>query len=82
MAEPQGALIGEQVSHMVDLLLAENRALKQRVAVLEKAVLDHEERLRAATEGVVQFRMWLGLASAGNGAMSLLALLRAWLGGG
>ena len=82
MAETQGALIGEQISHLVDNLRAENRVLAQRVAALEKEVLDHEERLRAATEGVVQFRFWLGLASVGNSAVSLVALLRATLGGG
>lgn len=80
--ETQGALIGEQISHLVDLLRAENRMLTQRVQALEKEVLDHEERLRSAMEGVVQFRTWLGLASAGSGAMSLLALLKAYLGGG
>ena len=82
MAEIQGALIGEQIHHLVDMLRSENRMLTQRVAALEKEVLDHEERLRIATEGVVQFRMWLGLASVGNGAVSLAALLRAFLGGG
>jgi hypothetical protein len=81
MEESQGALIGEQISHLVDLLRAENRMLTQRVAALEKDMRDHEQRLRTVNEGVVQFRMWLGLASAGNGALSLLALLQATLGG-
>ncbi len=81
MPEPQGSLIGEQISHLVDLLRLENKMLSQRLEVLEKEVADHETRIRAATEGVVQFRMWSGLASAGSSVMSLLALLRAFLGG-
>jgi hypothetical protein len=52
-----------------------------RLAQLEGAVRDHEERLREATDGVTQFKVWSGLAAGGSGLVSLAALIRAWFGG-
>lgn len=67
------------------LMEAENNRrmalLEQRVCALESAQLDHESRLRAATEGVTQFKHFAGLAGGGSGILSLIALLRAFLGG-
>ena len=75
-------LIAEQLSHVIDLLKADNRLLTHRVECLEKSVDDHETRLRSATDGVTQFKTWAGLAAGGSTLMSIIALLRAFLGGG
>ena len=81
MADNDVQLLSQQLNHMIDLLRAENRLLGQRVALLERQVQDHENRLRTATEGITQVRTWAGLASAGSGVLSLAAMLRAFLGG-
>jgi hypothetical protein len=49
-----------------------------RLSALEKSELDHEQRLRLATDGVTQFKVWSGLAAGGSGVVSLFALLRTW----
>jgi multidrug resistance efflux pump len=89
----QGAeLIAEQLRHTIDLLRAEietlqreqahQRALiEQRLANLESAADDHENRLRSVTDGVISFKVWSGLASGGSSLVSLAALLKV-LGGG
>ncbi len=75
-------LIAEQLSHVVDLLKADNRMLTMRVESLEKKAEDQEARLRTATDGVTQFKVWSGLAAGGSGLVSIIALIRAFLGGG
>ena len=47
--------------------------IENRLGYLEKKVEDHETRLRAATEGVTQFKGWFGLSLAG---LSLLSIFR------
>jgi hypothetical protein len=86
------ALLTEQLRHANNLLQARIRALEarlahqqalnhQRLAALEEQIRDHETRIRAATEGVTQFKLFSGLASGGSGLMSLVAMLKAFLGG-
>ncbi len=92
MTDEQIALIAEQMAHTLDLLRAEIDALRQeqahyrefsghRLASLEEQGRDHEQRLRQATDGVTQFKVWSGLAAGGSGFLSLAALLKAFLGG-
>lgn len=82
-------LIAEQLRHTIDLLRGEIALLRQdleherelsnrRLSMLEKANDDHESRLRSATEGVTQFRMWAGLSSGGSLIASVVALLRSF----
>ena len=75
-------LIAEQLSHVVDLLKADNKMLSMRVESLERQVTDQETRLRSATDGVTQFKVWSGLAAGGSGLVSIIALIRAFMGGG
>jgi hypothetical protein len=88
MNEDQIALITEQIKHGLDLMQAELRAMRtqqehdrqmvnQRLEELEELSRDHETRLRAATDGVVQFKVWSG----GSSLISLAALVRTFLGG-
>ena len=92
MDEHTAALLTEQLRHANALLQARIRTLEarlahtqamhdQRLALLEAQVRDHDTRLRAATEGVTQFKLFAGLASGGSGLMSLAAILKAFLGG-
>ena len=93
MEEQRLALVAEQISHALDLLRAEIEGLRsdllheralvtQRLEALETRANDQEMRLRAATDGVVQFKVWSGLTSGGSSLLSLIALLRAFLHGG
>lgn len=92
MEDKSVALLTEQLQHANHLLQAQIKALEvkvahlqamnqQRLATLEEDTRDHETRIRAATEGVTQFKLFSGLASGGSGLMSLIALLRTFLGG-
>jgi hypothetical protein len=62
-----------QVAHQDELMV-------QRLARLEEQINDHEARLRVNTEGVTQFKLFAGLASGGSGIMSLVAIIKAFLG--
>ncbi len=92
MDEKTAALLTEQLRHantllgahikMLETRLAHVQAMSdQRLLLLEAQIRDHETRLRAATEGVTQFKLFSGLASGGSGLMSLAAILKAFLGG-
>jgi hypothetical protein len=92
MDDPQTALIAEQLRHANSRLQAQLSALQaeqrhtrelcdHRLQDLEDRVSDHETRLRSATDGVTQFKMWSGLANAGSGLFSVLALLKSFLSG-
>ena len=88
----QDVLIGEQLKHMVDVMDAKldrielnqvhlKELIEHRLDYLEKQADDHEERIRAATEGVTQFKVRSGLTSAGSGILSIMALLKSFFGG-
>ena len=91
--EPKAeALLTEQLQHAIHLLEGQIRTLEarmahqqamnhQRLLILEEQIRDHESRIRTATEGVTQFKLFSGIASGGSGLMSLVAILRAFLGG-
>jgi multidrug resistance efflux pump len=92
MEDKSVALLTEQLQHANHMLQAQIKALdarvshlqamnQQRLVALEEDSRDHETRIRAATEGVTQFKLFSGLASGGSGLMSLVALLRTFLGG-
>ena len=53
---------------------------ERRITAVEKICEDHEDRLRDVTTGVTQFRFWSSVTSGGSTAMSLLALLKSFLG--
>jgi hypothetical protein len=92
MEDKSAALLTEQLSHANHLLQAQIRTLEarlahqfavthQRLAILEEQIRDHEARIRSATEGVTQFKLFSGLTSGGSSLMSLVAILKAFLGG-
>lgn len=61
--------------------LEHNRELNERrMKAIEKICEDHESRLRDVATGVTQFRFWSSVTSGGSTAMSLLALLKSFVG--
>ncbi len=89
MDENEAALVAEQIRHGLDMLRADLQAVQaahahhqalvaHRLEALETQARDHETRLRAATDGVVQFKVWSGLASGGSGLISLAALIKSF----
>lgn len=92
MEDKAAALLTEQLRHANNLMQARIKTLEarqtyqqalndQRLSRLEEQARDHETRIRAATEGVTQFKLFSGLASGGSGLMSLVALIKTFLGG-
>ncbi len=91
--DTQVALIAEQMKHAHSLLKADVDSLRQelahyreltdlRLGALEATSGDHEARLRAAADGVTQFKVYTGLMNGGSSLLALLALLKAYLFGG
>ena len=87
------ALIAEQISHALDLMKADLAAIKAegnhrqelnvfRLEALEGQGRDHETRIRSAHDGVVQFKLFSGLASGGSSILAVIALIKAFFGGG
>jgi hypothetical protein len=85
-------MIGEQLKHMVNMMDAKldrielnqlhlKEMIEHRLNYIEKQGEDHEARIRAGTEGVTQFKVRSGLTSEGSGILSILAILKYFLGG-
>lgn len=92
MDPEQMEVILERFSRATNLLRTDLRELsltlqhaielnQVRLATLEKQADDHELRLRAASEGVTQFKVWSGLTAGGSGLVSLIALIKTFWGG-
>jgi hypothetical protein len=93
MDDTQAALVAEQVKHALDLFKADLDAIRSmadhrqelsdhRLKALEENARDHETRIRLATDGVVQFKVWSGLASGGSSILAVISLIKAFFGGG
>lgn len=83
-------LTAERLARIIDQLRAEITALRvdlshandintARLNRLESETGDHETRIRAATEGVTQFKLFSGLASGSSVVMAAAAFLKAIL---
>jgi hypothetical protein len=90
--ENRAALLSEQMHHALNLMRVEIELLQtrlnhqdemnnQRLKFLESRSEDHEQRLRTATDGVTQFKVWSSLASGSSFIASIAALFKAFLGG-
>lgn len=66
------------INHQNELSEERLRALRLEVGELRKAKEDHETRIRSATEGVTQFKMFSGLANGGSGILSIIAFVRSF----
>ena len=85
----EAQLVAAQIKHAFDLMRNEIETVKalqdhykqysdHRLAQLEADVKDHEQRLRAATDGVTQFKTFHTLASGGSSFLSFLALIKSF----
>ena len=84
-----GQLVAAKLQHTIDLIRNEIEGVKKlqmhykeftdhRLKQLEDEVKDHEQRLRAATDGVTQFKTFHTLASGGSSFLSFLALIKSF----
>ena len=73
--------IEAMINHQNQISEERMRALRTEVGDLKKAKEDHETRIRSATEGVTQFKMYSGLANGGSGLLSIIALVKSFFGG-
>jgi hypothetical protein len=72
--------IEESIRHHSELEAEKTTGLRSDLAALRTAVNDHETRIRAATDGITVFKTWSGLASSGSTVMSIVALVKSFLG--
>jgi hypothetical protein len=64
----QAALDGERVT-----------AIRSELADLRESSKDHEARIRLATDGVTQFKVWSGLGSGFSGMVSIAAFIKSFI---
>lgn len=80
-------LIAEQLSHTLDLITAENNALRKELAhqrelnqhrlnQLEAQSKDFEARIRTLQDSATTFKTWSGLANGGSSILAIIAILR------
>lgn len=80
----ENRLTVSQLRHANSVLQARLRMMetqKQHIKKLAAQQADHEERLCATTEGMTQFKIISGLASGSSSLMSLVVIIKAFLGG-
>ena len=65
--------------HQKEINDLQNRLYEGQIADLKKQVEDHEARIRAATDGVTQFKTWSTLISGGSLVASIAAILKAFI---
>ena len=80
------ALIAEQLVHSLDLIRAENAAIRSQLAhdrefffhrfnALDSKYLDQESRIRNATDGVTSFKTWSLMVGGFTTIMAILAFI-------
>ncbi len=85
------ALLAEQLNHAIDLLKADLAALEtqlshstrlaeQQFREMERLTADHEQRLRAVSDGVTQLKVFASLASGSSSILSVAALIKSFFG--
>ncbi|MEN6436802.1 MAG: hypothetical protein ABFD58_13405 [Anaerolineaceae bacterium] len=91
MDETAAALLAEQLNHAIDLLKADltsletqlahtTSLLEQHLTELEHQTEDHEQRLRAVSDGVTQLKVYSSLLSGSSSILSLAALIKSFFG--
>lgn len=53
-------------------------ALEVLLKDVKTDVDDHEQRIRAATEGVTTFKVWSGLAAGGSSLVAIVSLIKSF----
>jgi chromosome segregation ATPase len=78
--EARFAQLDSDLRHHQALEAERFEQLRASLEDIRRALADQETRLRAATDGVAQFKVWASLTSGSSGLLSILALLKS-LGG-
>ena len=79
MAEEDAELLRARITHTIDLLRSENKSItslmerdrelaNHRLNALEADIEDFETRIREATKGITEFRLYMKIAGIGGGA--------------
>jgi hypothetical protein len=87
MNEENAKLVAERLGRAMDGLHAELKEIRkgqeylcaltdQRLKTLEKMAADHEDRIRRNTDGITRF----SVATGGSGLVSLVAIIKSFLG--
>jgi len=85
--DPAAELVAEKLRHTLDLIKAENDALRaelshqrelngNRLAALEKQSNDFETRIRSLQDSATTFKTWSGLANGGSSILAITAFIR------
>jgi len=80
-------LVAEKLKHHLDLIKAENDALRtelahqrelnnHRLTTLEKQGDDFENRIRTLQDSATTFKTWSGLANGGSSILAITAFIR------
>ena len=83
--DPAAELVAEKLRHTLDLIKAENDALRtelqhqrelnqHRLTALETQGKDFENRIRSLQDSATTFKTWSGLANGGSSILAILAL--------
>jgi hypothetical protein len=89
--EDDESILAEKFNRAVDSLGARleritleqvylRQILEHRLGGLEKQLEDHETRLRQLSESTTQFKTWMGASTGGATLMSIVALIKSFLG--
>ena len=87
MQDENAKLIAERIGRAMDSLHAELQEIRhgqehlcaltnQRLLQQEKMMIDHEDRIRKNTDAITRY----GVATGGSGLVSLVAIIKAFIG--
>lgn len=66
-------------THQKEISELQKQLYETQIDDLKKQVADHETRIRAATDGVTQFKTWSGIISGGSFIAAIAAFLKAFI---
>jgi len=65
--------------HQKEINELQKQLYQGQIDDLKKQVADHETRIRAATDGVTQFKTWSGIMAGGSFVAAVAAFLKAFI---
>lgn len=86
-SDSSAELVAEKLRHTLDLIKAENDALRtelshqrelnnHRLTALETQGRDFENRIRSLQDSATTFKTWSGLANGGSSILAITAFIR------
>jgi dynactin complex subunit len=65
--------------HQIEINALQKQLYEGQLDDLKRQVVDHETRIRSATDGVTQFKTWSGIISGGSFVAAVAAFLKAFM---